>query len=118
MITFVQSIHSSFRRQLLRKLGIFAVAVSLIVAQSSPASAADREVVSRVKATYPEMAKRLKITGTVLLNATVTPAGHVKAVSTIMGNNMLAEAAKEAVSKWKFAPADNQTIEEVEVEFP
>lgn len=66
----------------------------------------------------PEMAKRLKITGTVLLNATVEPNGHVKSVSTVMGNKLLAEAAKEAVTRWKFAPAESETIEEVEVTFP
>jgi TonB family protein len=82
------------------------------------ARAEERQIVSRAKATYPEMAKRLKITGSVLLNATVDPTGHVKTVSTVMGNGMLAEAAKEAVSKWKFAPTDHETIEEVEIAFP
>lgn len=66
----------------------------------------------------PEMAKRLKITGSVLLNATVEPNGRVKSVSTIMGNKLLVEAAKEAVAKWKFTPAESETIEEVEVTFP
>jgi TonB family protein len=90
----------------------------LLAAVPGRASAADREIVTRVKANYPELAKRLKISGTVLLNAVVEPNGHVKSVNTVMGNNMLAEAAKEAVAKWKFAPADGETNEEIEIEFP
>jgi TonB family protein len=84
---------------------------------SLPARADDREVVSKAKVVVPEMAKRLKITGTVMLNATVEPNGTVKAVKTVMGEKMLVEAAKDAVMKWKYVPAEHETIEDVEVEF-
>jgi TonB family protein len=94
-------------------------ALALTFSLTLPARAQeDREVITKVKAVYPEMAKRLKITGTVMLNATVTPGGTVKEVHTVMGEKMLLEAAKEAVLKWKFAVADHETIEDVEVAFP
>jgi TonB family protein len=91
--------------------------VLIALAFSLPARADDREVVSKVKVVCPEMAKRLKITGTVLLNATVAPNGTVMAVKTVMGEKMLVEAAKDAVMKWRYAPAEHETIEDVEVEF-
>ena len=94
------------------------LALALLTLLPRAAHAADREIVVRLKATYPEMAKRLKITGSVLLDATVEPNGKVKSVNTILGNGMLAEAAKEAVAKWKFAPAEQETIEQVEIAFP
>ena len=103
------------RSCVLRSLGVLLVVICLFAPTS--AFAGDREVITRVRPTMPEIAKRLKITGTVLLNVTVSPSGHVKSVSTIMGNSMLDEAAKEAVSKWKFAPAESETIEEIEVDF-
>ena len=94
-----------------------AFGVLIALAFSLPARADDREVVSKVKATYPEMAKRLRITGTVMLNATVAPNGTVKSVKTVMGEKMLMEAAKEALMKWKFAPTEHETVEDVEIEF-
>jgi TonB family protein len=115
----VSSSYSIFRRKLQKAFAGLFFGLALTLALSLPAKAQeDRVVVTKVKAVYPEMAKRLKITGTVMLNATVTPAGTVKEVHTVMGEKMLLEAAKEAVLKWKFAPAEHQTIEDVEVEFP
>jgi hypothetical protein len=52
-----------------------------------------------------------------MLNATVLPNGTVKAVQTVMGEKMLVEAAKDAVMKWKFAPSDHESIEDIEVQF-
>jgi TonB family protein len=101
-----------------KKIGALLLTLAILLFLPLQARAGDREIVSRSKAVYPEMAKRMKITGSVLLNATVEANGHVKAVNTIMGNGMLAEAAKEAVSKWKFAPTEKETIEEIEIAFP
>lgn len=110
---------SSFRMPRFAAKIVTAISLGLVIASTSalPARAEDREVVSKVKATYPEMAKRLRISGTVMLNATVAPNGNVKTVQTVMGEKMLVEAAKEAVLKWKFAPAERETIEDIEIEF-
>jgi len=94
-----------------------AVVVLLLLASATLAHADDREIVSRIKPTTPEIAKRMKITGQVLLNVTVEANGKVKAASSLMGHHMLTEAAKAAVMKWKFAPAENETIEQVEINF-
>jgi len=94
-----------------------ALCLALALASSLPARADDRAVVSKAKAVYPEMAKRLKITGSVLLNATVAPNGAVKQVKTVMGEKILVEAAKEAVLKWKYAPSEHETVEDVEIVF-
>lgn len=85
---------------------------------SLPARAEDREVVSKVKPVYPKIAQRLKVTGSVLLNVVVAPNGTVKSATTIMGHAALCEAAKDAVMKWKFAPAEYETTEQVEIQFP
>ena len=96
------------------RLGIAALVLSVTL----PLHAADsRAVKSRVAPTYPEMAKRLRITGSVLLNATVAPNGTVKQVKTVMGEKILVEAAKEAVLKWKYAPSEHETVEDVEIAF-
>jgi TonB family protein len=83
----------------------------LTLALAFPASAADRAVKSRVAPLYPEIAKRMKISGEVRLEVTVDPAGTVTDMKLLNGNVTLSSAAMEAVRKWKFAPgADVSTV--------
>jgi TonB family protein len=53
---------------------------------------------------YPETAKRLRIEGSVEVEATISAEGAVESVSTLRGNPMLVRPAVEAVKKWKFRP--------------
>lgn len=85
---------------------------------SAPAHAAgDRSVVSRVAPVYPELAKRMKISGQVKVEATVDAEGKVTAVKTVSGSKMLAPAAEEAVKKWKFEAGAGAGTAEVDVTF-
>jgi TonB family protein len=77
----------------------------------------DRAVKSRVAPAYPELAKRLKIAGMVKLEATVDADGKVTAVKTVSGSKALAQAAEDAVTKWKFVPGSGASTEEVDVTF-
>ena len=101
------------RKLILRlyKTGTLAAVALLLFALPVRASG-EREVLTKVKAVYPEVAKRMKIAGTVMLHATVEPNGKVTKVTTVMGENLLVEAAKEAVLRWKYAPAETQTVED------
>lgn len=105
----------------LRRTGkavIHAVALALILAWAFPASAANARVIkSRVSPVYPEIAKRMKITGAVRLEASVDADGKVTDVKELSGNHMLAVAAEEAVRQWKFAPAPADSSETVSVTF-
>ncbi len=98
--------------------GMQAAALALIVILAMPAKGVeDRAVKMRVAPIYPEIAKRMKITGAVHLEAIVDPDGKVADVKTVSGNRMLAPAAEDAVRKWKFAPAAAGSTVEVEVNF-
>src|SRR5271165_4265289 len=93
-----------------------AVALSLALTMPSGATG-ERAVKSRVAPVYPEIAKRLKIEGTVKIEATVDADGKVSEVKTLTGAHVLSSAAEEAVRKWRFAPSEAQTKVEVEVNF-
>jgi TonB family protein len=98
--------------------GLRAVVLSLVAAMSVSASAAsDRPVKSKVPPVYPELAKRMKITGIVKVEATVDADGKVTAVKTLSGSTALQVAAEDAVRKWKFGPGDGTATVAVDVTF-
>jgi TonB family protein len=78
---------------------------------------AERPVKQRVPPTYPELAKRMRISGVVKVSATVAPDGTVSATKTVSGNHMLAGAAEDAVHKWKFVSAPTESTVEVTINF-
>ncbi|MGA2652350.1 MAG: energy transducer TonB [Terracidiphilus sp.] len=81
------------------------------------AAAGNRGVKSRVTPQYPELARHLKIEGTVVVEAVVDPAGKVTDVKAVTGSKVLAYAAEEAVRKWTFVPAPEKSTENVEIKF-
>ena len=95
-----------------------AAALALLLAIAIPGRAADeRAIKSRVAPVYPELAKRMKISGVVRVEATVDAAGKVTAAKAMSGSRALSPAAEEAVSKWKYAPAETASTVEVDVNF-
>lgn len=79
--------------------------------------AEQRPIKQRVAPVYPEVAKRLRVTGVVKLEVAVDSGGKVKEVKTLSGNHMLSIAAEEAVYKWKFAPAAAESTENLDIDF-
>jgi TonB family protein len=98
---------------------IFQVAaLALAVTMVLPARAADeRAVRSRVQPVYPELAKRMRITGAVEVKVTVDADGKVNDAKALSGNRMLSPAAEDAVRKWKFAPGPGEATVQVEINF-
>lgn len=94
------------------------MALVLLAGMAVPGRAADeRAVKSRVAPVYPEVAKRMRISGMVKLEVTVDAEGKVLDVKPISGNQMLSTAAQEAVKKWKFAVGDGQSTVELAINF-
>ena len=58
----------------------------------------------KVKPVYPAEARRLRVQGNVVIDATVTPEGQVDEVKLVSGDPMLAVAALDAVRKWRYTP--------------
>jgi TonB family protein len=69
-----------------------------------------RAVVHRVQPVYPEIARRLSLEGLVMVRAEVAADGHVKSVSVVSGNAILAQAAVRAVSEWVFVPGAQEIV--------
>jgi TonB family protein len=99
-----------------KRLGYLAVA-SILTAATVSAHATERAVKSRVAPVYPELAKRMRISGVVSVQATVDADGKVTDVKATEGNRLLSGAAEDAVRKWKFESGDGVATVHVEINF-
>ena len=81
----------------------------------------DTEIVRRAKnkvqPEYPELARKMNITGTVKVQVVVSPNGTVKEAKVVGGHPVLAGAALDAVRKWRFEPAPGESTGVVDFKF-
>lgn len=68
-----------------------------------------RRVESKVQAVYPELARKINLTGTVKVEVVVAPNGTVKDAKIVGGHPILANAALDAVRKWRFDRAAEES---------
>ena len=61
-------------------------------------------LVKRVEPTYPDLALVAKITGLVILEATVSTDGTVESVRVLRSVKFLDQAAIDAVKQWRYSP--------------
>jgi protein TonB len=62
------------------------------------------KIVKIVEPKYPPEARRARVEGAVVLEATVTEQGTVEKIKVISGHPMLIGAAEEAVRNWRYEP--------------
>jgi TonB family protein len=81
------------------------------------AAATQRAVVARIPPTYPELARRMHVSGKVVLLVTIQPDGTVSSTKVESGHALLAPAAQDAVSRWRFAPGPQASESEIDINF-
>jgi protein TonB len=64
----------------------------------------ESKLIRKVEPVYPELAKRTRTQGKVVLEITVDQEGNVSDARAISGNPILIEAAITAVRQWKYTP--------------
>jgi TonB family protein len=77
----------------------------------------ERKAIEKPAPAYPALAKQLNLTGVVKIRALITPDGHVKQAEVVGGHPVLAEAALDALKRWKYEPTKTETTIEVEFRF-
>ena len=85
-----------------------------------PASAQEelvRKVKSKVAPVYPDIARRMSITGTVKVLVVVAPNGSLKSSKVVGGHPLLVNAALDALKKWRFETATDESTGVVEFKF-
>ena len=70
-------------------------------------------LIRRVQPVYPPIARAGRIQGPVILQAVISKAGTIEGLQVVSGHPMLAKAALDAVSQWRYRPyiLNNEPIE-------
>jgi TonB family protein len=76
-----------------------------------------RRAKTRVQPIYPELASKMRISGTVKIEVTVAPNGTVKEAHVVGGHPVLANAALDAAKKWRFEPAPGDSTGIIDFKF-
>ena len=76
-----------------------------------------RRAKSKVQPAYPELARKMNISGTVKIEVVVAPNGTVKDARVVGGHPVLASAALDAAKKWRFEPASARATGVIDFKF-
>lgn len=107
-----------------KRVGTLLAVVAIVALTGMPgvrAQDSDREISrrakSKVRPQYPDLARKMNITGTVKVQVVVSPNGMVKDAKVVGGHPLLGSAALEAVKKWRFEPATVESTGVVDFKF-
>lgn len=102
-------------------LATAAVAVLLVSAsafsQTGSTDETKRKVKSRTTPVYPELARRMNVTGKVKIEVVVSTDGRVKSTRVVGGHPLLVQTCQDALKEWKFVASSEETTQIVEFEF-
>ena len=103
---------------------VLAVGLLLIggwIATSAPLAWGQEEInpkaKSKVAPVYPELARRMNLSGVVKVMITVAANGSIKEVKLMGGHPVLASAVLDAVKKWRFEAGLGESTAVVEFRF-
>jgi TonB family protein len=100
-------------------LAVTAIPICLKAQQAPPNSSDEivRRAKSRVEPVYPELARRMHLSGTVKIEVIVAPNGTVKEARVVGGHPVLAGAALDAAKKWRFEPSPSENVGVIDFKF-
>jgi TonB family protein len=86
-------------------------------AQTGTTDESRRKVKTKTAPAYPDLAKRMNVSGKVKIEVVIAPDGRVKSTRVVGGHPLLVQACQDAVKEWKFVAAPEETTQVVEFEF-
>jgi len=87
------------------------------VAQGAQNEDLVRRARTKVQPSYPDLARKMNISGTVKIEVVVLPNGIVKEARIVGGHPVLANAALEAAKKWRFEPTAGENTGIIDFKF-
>jgi TonB family protein len=105
--------HFEPRGLLLKAFFLFALSLAATAVYGQEA----RKAIVKFTPEYPELARRMQLSGVVKVEVTIAPNGQVKNTRVIGGHPVLVAAVTSAVQRWKFAPGSAETSQTLEFNF-
>jgi TonB family protein len=99
-----------------RCVATLALGVILLFSSVSGRGQEGRKLIKKVDPVYPELARKMNLTGTVKVEISIGADGVVKEVRTLGGNPVLVAAVEDAVKQWKYASGASE-IKKLEFKF-
>jgi TonB family protein len=94
-----------------------ALGLMLSLAATAVFAQQGRKVISNPEQEYPELAKRMNLTGVVKVTVLISADGLIKNVEVQGGNPVLVDSVEKALKKWKYAPASSESRAQMEFKF-
>jgi TonB family protein len=91
--------------------------IAAIVLLTACALADTRKPVVNPDPEYPEIARRMNITGTVKMEIVIAADGTIKSMKVLGGHPVLVDSVQRALKKWKYAPASEETTLQLDFKF-
>ncbi len=95
-------------------------ALQLVLASTllaAHAAADTRKPVANPTPEYPEIARRMNISGTVKVELVIAADGTIRSAKVLGGHPLLADAVQKALRKWKYAPGSGETTMQLDFKF-
>jgi TonB family protein len=102
-------------KKLFAGAAILVLAGTLVSGQQSEEG--KRKAKTKTNPAYPELARRMNITGKVKIEVVISPDGHVKSTRAIGGHPILVQPCVDAVKEWRFDSAPEETTQIIEFNF-
>ena len=105
-----------------KKITVAAAAIAFLTgtfasAQTGSTDESKRKIKVKIAPGYPELARRMGVSGKVKIEVVITTDGHVRSTRVVGGHPLLVQVCQDAVKEWKFLPAPEETTQIVEFEF-
>ena len=90
--------------------------VVLLLSSAGSWGQENRKLIKKVDPVYPELARKMNLTGTVKVEISIGADGTVNEVRTLGGNPVLVGPVEAAVKQWKYASGPSE-IKKLEFKF-
>lgn len=91
--------------------------VAMVCGVAASQAQESRKLIAQTQPEYNDLAKHLRLTGTVKIQVVIGTDGIIKNTKVVGGNPVLVESTLEALKKWKYAPSSSETTTMLEFNF-
>ena len=95
----------------------FFMAMTLMLTAVNLPAQSSRKVLSNPEPPYPEVARRLRLSGVVKVQVTIATDGKIKEAKITGGHPIFVNSVEQTLKEWKYAPASTETSAQLEFTF-